>query len=109
MKKKTANRIVLWTVLAFLAGLYFFIKFAIHPFIESLYQKGRFATLNKIAQVKGEESLDFYVGWLDDTVIGPIIQMIAGLFLLGYGLVYLKDAEAKIFGIAIFVYLLVTK
>jgi len=105
-KNKT---IILGLVFLFCFLSYYAIKFCNYAYIEKLYASGNTAFLNKITKVKEAQTLDFYLGRAQETFFGPISQVISGLLFCVICLLFFKNGNKKIFGLAIFVYLLLTK
>jgi len=98
-----------WIVFFLLTGIYFLLKYFCANVTEGIFASGRLDFLNHISGVEENRSLDFYAGHLHDRIIGPALQVISAFLLTGFSLKYLTNSRKLIFGLAIFVYLVITK
>src|SRR3989338_4015186 len=108
MNRQKKKLIFCVAVIIFLS-VYFLIKTQGPAIVEAAYRGGDIDTLNKITHSSKTQSLDFYLGRMQEALWGPLTELISGMLFLGFCLVYLKASGARIFGLAVFLYLLITK
>lgn len=88
---------------------YFVLKFAGGLWVAHFFAKGSFDLLNFLSANQSPQTLDFYQGRIQETLVGPATQT------LSFGLLafmlwrYFREVSFKVFGAIIFVFLLVTK
>jgi len=109
MLKVEKKKQYFWILFLLLTGAYFLLKYLGVNVIEGIFETGRLDFLNRISGVKENKSLDFYIGHLHDRFIGPACQVISSLPLIYFSLKYLTASRKFIFGLSIFVYLVITK
>ncbi len=105
---KNKNKLF-WFLAFILIGIYSLIKLNSGVLTSSLYQNGRIDLLNKVTGVSGAQTLDFYIGRAQETLWGPACEVISGLLFMAFALLYLKESSAKVFGLAVFLYLIATR
>ncbi len=89
--------------------LYCVVRFGERPGIEALYRHQSFDLLNRLSEAKSNSSFDFYLGRIDGRIFGPIKSVVAGAALVVFSFIYLQNARARHFALAILVYLLATR
>ncbi len=99
------------SILFLLAGwaAYFGIRLTGPYAIAYWFSKKSFSLLNTLSLNQGPESLDFYLGRIQETVLGPVEQTLAFLllaFMIGR---YFRDVSLKVFAVIILIFLLMTK
>ena len=104
------NKIFMWLSIAGLLGLSLVIRIFGAQWVAVLYQNAP-DVLNQILKIHPESllPLDFYIGKMEDVLLGPGSVLASGLAFLIFALCYLKTASGKIFGMAVFFYLLLAK
>ncbi len=88
---------------------YFILKFAGCLWVAHLFAKGSFDLLNFLSVNQSTQTLDFYQGRIQETLVGPATQTLAFALLVFMLWRYLSEVSFKVFGAIIFVFLLVTK
>jgi hypothetical protein len=53
--------------------------------------------------------LEFYLGRAQETFFGPLAQIISGLLFCAFALLFLKGVNKRVFGVSVFIYLILTK
>ncbi|HBR15257.1 MAG TPA: hypothetical protein DD723_06925 [Candidatus Omnitrophica bacterium] len=105
--KKTS--FIFWTLGVFIAVLYFSLILYGPACVKILYDQGNFSVLNKLSGANQIQSLDYYLGTAQEHWIGPIAGVLSALLFIPLSLIYLPNASAVRFGLAIFIFLVVTK
>ncbi len=90
-------------------ALYFIIKGAGPLWVAHLYSEKSFAFLNGLSANSSPETLDFYQGRIQETFFGPACQMLSYWLLACILCRHFRHVSAKIFGLIIFIFLVVTK
>ncbi len=88
---------------------YFTVKFAGSWGVAALFEQKSFDLLNKLAVNQSQETLDFYQGRIQETFLGPAVQVLAFLLLVFMLWRYFRDVSLNVFAVIIFVFLLITK
>ncbi len=94
---------------AVLWSLFFLIKHKGYLFTEYLFDRQAFDLLNTISGFDGTHSLDFYIGEVENSLLGPIQTFVSLLAVVLFSLKYLPGTSTLQFGAAIMGYLLVTR
>lgn len=89
--------------------LYFLIKLEGPSLIKNLYEQQSFGILNKIIHSQETKSLDYYQGEMENALWGPLKSIITSLLFLTFSLRYLRSATAFRFGVAVFIYGLISR
>ncbi len=90
-------------------AVYFVIKFAGSHWVADLFAAKSFVLLNSLAIHQGPETLDFYQGRIQETLIGPLLQTLSFLLLAFMLCRYCRDVSLKVFFVIIFLFVLITK
>ncbi|HOW34978.1 MAG TPA: hypothetical protein PL155_00995 [Candidatus Omnitrophota bacterium] len=98
-----------WIFLSVFSLCFFLIKLQSSALTKILYQQNQFNLLNIIAHSKETQSLDFYIGAAQEAFWGPLGEIISGLLFLSFAFVYLRKSSAKVFGLVVFIYFLITR
>src|SRR3989338_4216331 len=95
-------------LLAIFTILFYYIKFQSPALITSWFQAQNYAWLNKLSGVSQPQNLNFYLGQIEERIFGPLSQLISGL-LFALLVVFWRQISPGKFGLAVFVYLILTK
>ena len=106
---KKNKKIIFWIFFAAVFCIFIFIKSRGVFLIESLYYAGKIEILNKLTGAVDIQPLNFYIGRTEETVFGPMREVISGLLFTILALMYLKKSSLKIFGITVFLYFIATR
>ncbi len=90
-------------------GVYFVIKFLGPVGVEYLFNQKAFGVLNFLALNQSPESLDFYQGRIQETVLGPAMQTLSFALFFIFIWRYFRDVSMKAFAVIVFIFLLITK
>jgi hypothetical protein len=106
----TKKQDLIFAISFFLLGLIFCLLKTYSPqIIESLYQSKSFELLNKLSHSQGTQSLDYYQGETEIVLFGPLKSLISGFLFLIFSLFYLRNSSHFRFGLAVFIYFLLTR
>jgi len=100
---------IFWIASALLLPLYFLSKMFASPIIEWLFTQESFNLLNVLAGISAPQSLDFYLGIINDRIIGPAQSLTTGLFFTGLCLIYLQKNRMRTFVFAVLSFLIISK
>ncbi len=103
------KNIFFWPLFLSFLVLYFLIKDLGPLGIEALYTGGHFAFLNKLCGLTDNQSLTGYIGYLEEGILGPAAQIIAGLLLAALSLRFFQKTNKRFFAFIVFLYLIITK
>ncbi len=101
--------VLFWSAFFTLSFLFFLIKYQGPELVEYLYTLNSYELLNAILGTSDHRSLDFYLGVADNRLLGPLSSLAAGAALLLFCWRFLKEAKGWAFGLAVFVYLFLTR
>ncbi len=76
---------------------------------EDQYYLERGDVLNILAGTQGSQSLEFYLGRIEERLWGPLGMLFSGIGFLLISWYYLKETDARRFFLAVFLYFLFTK
>lgn len=108
--KTDVKKIILFGIIFIICSFAFYwVKYQSAPLVESLYTNRDISFLNKITGATTEERLGFYLGQAQEAFFGPLSQLISGLIFTAFALLFLRKASFLKFGLAAFIYLIVTK
>ncbi len=103
------RKILLAVFFVFLTLLFYLVNYRSPAWIEGLFRQGQTAWLNSITGVETVQPLEFYLGRAHETFFGPLSQVISGLGFAAFAILFLPEATLLQFGIAVFLYLILTK
>jgi len=106
---KNLSQVLFWSVFFICSVFYFYLKQNGSSLIELLYSNGQIEFLNQICQVNQKQSLPYYIDQAQVILLGPLQVLIAGLLFLSLCLKYLTHSNPFRFGLAVFIYLVITK
>jgi len=109
MNQQKNLHIFFWSITGALIALVLVVQLKYSGYIDQLYETEEFSTLNQLAKVSTNQSLDYYIGRIDDEWVGPMSNVIFHGLLAGFCLLFLRQASSRIFFLSIFVFLIVTK
>jgi hypothetical protein len=109
MKHEPNRRPLFWIFAVTFFVVYCFLKYNSPQLIEDLFKAESFPLLNKLAATTDNQNLAFYQGRIEENVTGPLASVFGGLIFLGFSLVFLKKTGTLTFGLAVFIFLLITK
>ncbi|MCA9408880.1 MAG: hypothetical protein KC733_09330, partial [Candidatus Omnitrophica bacterium] len=98
-----------WLISLALLTFLFLIQSFYPKYIDQLYSQKSFAVLNHLTLSHDEHSLEYYRGKINDLLIGPVYSFITGVIFFLFAFVYLRGAKGWHIGIAVFVYLFLTR
>ncbi len=98
-----------WFFLVILGASVIFINLKFSSFIKQKYNEGKFDLINSLSFTTEQQQVDFYVGTIENLWVGPLTSVVSGMLFLSFCLLYLQKASDIKFGLAIFLYLLITK
>jgi len=98
-----------WTLIFILSILFFIIKFLGPHFVKNLYADESIELLNRLTGSISRQSLNYYIGEMEVRVYGPLSMLMAGMVFLLICLNFLNHVNTRKFGLAVFVFLLITK
>lgn len=99
-----------WGILiVFISGCLVFLNTQAPHFIQRHYNEKNFPLLNTLAQTKGELTLDYYQGRIEDQLIGPVTNTLSHLALIGLLVGVLKQLSYWRFVLVIFAFLVASK
>ena len=107
--KKLRTKIIFWFTVIVLFLLFVLTRTLGPRIIDGLYQEGAIELLNRLSGVRDEQSLDYYLGRMEDVLLGPLGVTFGAMAFILFSLRYLSQASMRVFGLAVFVYLLITK
>jgi len=102
-------QIAFWVVAVFLSALVLLLNFNSASLIEQYFNEGRFDLLNKLAQSKGNLTLDYYLGEIEDTFTGPLSNTVYHVLFALFALMYLKNSRIRTYCLFVFIFLIITK
>src|SRR3989338_5627186 len=105
---KPDKKITFWIIFSLFTAFYFLTKLYGSHLTEILFNQNA-GLLNKITGTTTLETLDFYLGRMEEALWGPLTQLISGLLFTFFALRFLKSSSPKTFGIAVFIFLCITK
>ena len=107
------RKILFWIYISILSLIYLYLKFKGPLVVEYLYFNEQTEFLNTLVQIPAaaEYPLGFYVGRINDVVLGPACSVIASLIFIPICLLYFKTEKKgqTPFFLAVFLFLLLTK
>jgi hypothetical protein len=103
--KSKISRLLL---IVFLFGLALFVKCYSSTITTSLFHH-HIDILNQICQIQTNQSLEFYLGRVEEIVFGPFFMVMTGIAFLIFAASFLEKSNSKIFGLAVFLYFIATK
>jgi hypothetical protein len=105
------RKLIYLIVLFFFSALFYYLKWQSPHLITGWYEAGQFDWLNRLSNdgVNQSRGLSFYLGRIEESFFGPLTQLISGLLFAGFALLFLSRAGRLKFGLAVFLYLLLTK
>ncbi len=111
---QAAKIIIFGIVFIILCTAFYWIQYKSPSFVESLYRNEKLSLLNNMTGVTTERRLEFYLGRAQETVFGPLSQLISGGLLTAFALLFLSSPVKRGAGfwgfwLAVFVYLILTK
>jgi len=106
MKK---NQIIFWAVCVVSGILILIVNLNFESKINQLFHQNQFDLLNQLSSRQTNQSLDFYIGQIEDSWVGPISNAVGFLLFVSFALLYLREASAKTFALSIFGFLILTK
>ena len=110
-----ATKKLIFFVLFFCSvSLFFYVKFQSPALITSWFNAHNYEWLNQLSglpqgSVAQPRSLGFYLGQIDERVFGPLSQLISGILFMVLALLFLTKINTWKFGLAVFIYLFITK
>ena len=108
--KKFDAKIVIFLFGFFIfSTLYFLIKSLSPHFVQTLFELDKISLLNTLTKNQTQQPLEFYLGRSQETLFGPLCQIISGFLLAWLGLLFLQEANRFQFGLVIFIFLVITK
>ncbi len=103
------NKALIYSVFIFFALAYILFYFCGQSAVQTLYQKSCFNLLNKLTDSHQDQSLNYYLGKIENTFLGPIKSLLSGSLFLLFAYQYLRQATFFRFTLAVFVYLILTR
>jgi len=103
------NHFLFWFLFICVCASYFTIKHASPGLIAQLYNQESWEALNRAAVVSQNQSLEYYLGTIEDNLFGPLCSVLSGIAFILLGLKFLKTASHKKFAAFTFLFLLITK
>ncbi|MFA5059710.1 MAG: hypothetical protein WC676_03700 [Candidatus Omnitrophota bacterium] len=103
------NKIILFSLSAFLFALCFFFQFLTPQVVSWLYSHHHIELLNHITRTQDVQTLAFYIGQSEHFLSGPLSCLFGAWFLIVFFLSNPKRMTPQFFGISIFLFLLITK
>lgn len=79
------------------------------PYLQKLYHQNDFATLNQLAGVNENKDFDFYTGVIEERWGGPLTVALSAFLFSLFCIWFLKEAGFKVFALAVFLFLILTK
>ena len=104
---KQRNQKQFWFLFSFLSFLYYFIHYQSPAISHYFYHQEGFRHLFK--NIADTQTLDYYQGFLIDQLWGPLEVVLSGLLFLVFSLRFLVHRSMFVYGLAIFVYLVITR
>jgi hypothetical protein len=89
--------------------VYILIKLYGDPLVEHFYNSGQIDLLNKVTSSSALYPLSFYTGKIENLLWGPAKSLFTGVLFLILALKFLKTASPFKFGLAVFIYLLISR
>ena len=105
MPKKDLFAVLFCSSVVFFLIFKYFTPLAIGVF----YRHAQFGPLNILAFSDGLQSLEFYLGRIEDFWNGPLAIVSSSIALLALGKIFLIDANPRKFFLSVFIFIIVTK
>ncbi len=97
-------------IIAFLIGCcVLIVNLNFERWITEQYANHNYSLLNKLSASKQIQSLDYYIGKVEDVCIGPISNWVMHLVFAIFCLLYLRSLTFKRFALCVFLFLIVSK
>jgi len=106
---KRLSSIVFWISICFLAICYFLLKYTGPLYVEKLFTSQKFNLLNQLSAVEGQHSFLTYQGYIMERWIGPLCALLSAALLILISARFLTNARGWVFGLTIFLFLMITK
>ena len=90
-------------------ALFFLSKYFGPRWVEFLYANGSISTLSQWLRLPAQRPLEYYLGLTEKLLFGPLNVLLSGLAFLVLSLRYLPRASSRMFALAVFLYLFITK
>ncbi|MDP2652657.1 MAG: hypothetical protein Q8Q08_01355 [Candidatus Omnitrophota bacterium] len=104
-----ASKLIPVLLIAFLAGIFVFLKFYGPVWIEQQYRLGHTDLLNRLLGEIQPQKLEFYLGRGEEVLWGPASQAASGMAFLLFVWIFLRDAGFWRFFAAVWLFLIATK
>ena len=98
-----------WSLFTVVFVFYAFLQWKFPAFVHHVYHSPGIETIDRWFRIPSAMPLNFYLGEAERLFFGPLGQIISGSLFLCFCLLYGKQLTPKVFGAAVFFYLLITK
>ena len=111
MANKKKLSLIFWFLLIVLGSDVLILNLKFQSAVEGLYARGKVELLKKLtfSNEKEVRPVEYYTGKIENAWVGPLTSVVSGGLLLFFCLLYLQGTRAFRFGLAVFLYLLITK
>jgi len=90
-------------------AVFYLVKYGGPLAVEHLFNQRNFSLLNLLTRAQGQQSLGFYLGGIEQFLLGPVSLVLAGWVFLAGAARFLRGANPNIFGLAVLGFLILTR